>query len=81
MQKKSDQNGNFSPEQAMRLAQSDAGQQLLSLLQQTQGEKLRYAMDQASAGDMAQVQKAMQELMRDQKAQALLKKLQEQSNG
>ncbi len=81
MQKKSEQNGNFSTEQAMRLAGSHAGKQLFAFLQQTQGDKLQYAMDQAAAGDMAQVKKAMQDLMRDQKAQELLKKMQEQANG
>lgn len=77
MQKKNDGFGDFDIQQAMRLANSDAGRQLLSLLQSTQGKKLQDAMDQAAAGNYDQVKKTMQELMANDQAQQLMKKMQE----
>lgn len=77
MQKKNDRFGDFDIQQAMRLANSDAGRQLLSLLQSTQGKKLQDAMDQAAAGNYDQVKKTMQELMDNDQAQQLMKKMQE----
>ena len=44
MQKNSD---NFSMQEALRLAGSDAGQQLLALLRQSNGTQLQQAMEQA----------------------------------
>lgn len=81
MQKKSEDFNDFSMGEAMRLAQSDAGQQLFALLQATQGEQLQAAMDQAAAGDYAGVKKTMQFLLADQQAQALLKQLRGDPNG
>ena len=46
MQKNSYSFNNFSIDEAMKLAQSEAGQRLLSLLQETKGDALRTAMDQ-----------------------------------
>ena len=77
MQKKNDRFGDFDIQQAMRLANSDAGRQLLNLLQSTQGKKLQDAMDQAAAGNYGQVKKTMQELMANDQAQQLMKKMQE----
>lgn len=77
MQKKNDRFGDFDIQQAMRLANSDAGRQLLNLLQSTQGKKLQDAMDQAAAGNYDQVKKTMQELMANDEAQQLMKKMQE----
>lgn len=64
-----------SIQEAMKLAQSDAGQQLLKLLQQSQGEQLQKAMDQAAAGDYSQVKETMQALLSSPEAKALLEKL------
>lgn len=77
MQKKSDGIHDFSIQQAMKLANSDAGQQLFSLLKNTQGQQLQSAMDQAAAGDYDQMKKTMQALLSSQQAQELLKKMQE----
>lgn len=77
MQKKNDGFGDFDIQQAMRLANSDAGRQLLNLLQSTQGKKLQDAMDQAAAGNYDQVKKTMQELMANDQARQLMKKMQE----
>ena len=65
----------FPMEEAMRMAQSDAGQQLLAFLQQTQGQQLQNAMDQAAAGDYEQVRRTMQTMLASPEAQAILKKL------
>ena len=81
MQKKSDGFHDFSMADAMRLAQSDAGKQLFTLLQSTQGQQLQQAMDQASSGNYAQVKQTVQALMASEQAQALLKQLQEETNG
>ena len=65
----------FPMEEAMRMAQSDAGQQLLAFLQQTQGQQLQNAMDQAAAGVYEQVRRTMQTMLASPEAQAILKKL------
>lgn len=77
MRKKNEEFPDFNLQQAMRLAKSDAGQQLLQLLQSTQGTKLQGALDQAAAGNYEQVKKTMQELLSNQEAQDLLRKMQE----
>jgi len=81
MQKKTDGIGDFSMQEAMQLAQSNAGKQLFAFLQNTQGDKLQNAMDQAAAGDLSQVKKTMEELMASPQAQALLQKLRGHGNG
>ena len=71
-------NGNISNEkihEAMKLAQSDAGRELYALLQRTQGKQLQSAMDQASAGDYAQVQKTLSSLLSNPEAKKLLEKM------
>lgn len=72
MQKNADR---FSMQEVMRLAQSDTGQQLLALLKRENGAALQQAMDQAAAGDYAQVQKTMSSLLTSPEAQALLRQL------
>jgi len=81
MQKNSDGFHNFSLQEAMRLAQSDAGQRLIALLQATQGDALRTAMDQASSGDYTNAQKTMQSLLADDRARELLRQLKGDPNG
>lgn len=75
MDKNANQAQSFSMQEAMKLAQSDAGKQLYALLQQTQGEQLQNAMDQAAAGDYDQVKKTMSTLLSSPEAKALLKQL------
>lgn len=70
--------GTISGEQiqeAMKLAQSDAGRQLYALLQQTQGQQLQSAMEQASAGNYDAVKKALSTMLSDPQAQKLLKQM------
>lgn len=64
---------NFSMEQAMAFAASPAGQQLLSMLQQTGGSELNSAREQAAAGDMEQAKQTLSQLLNDPKIKALLK--------
>ena len=81
MQKNSEGFHDFSMADAMRLAQSDAGQQLFALLQSTNGQQLQAAMAQASAGNYNEMRQTVQALMASRQAQELLKQLQEEQNG
>lgn len=65
----------FSLREAMRLAKTPAGQQLMALLQQSCGSELQKAMDRASAGDYAQAQQTISRLLQSPEAQALLKQM------
>ena len=47
-----DEKTNYSVEQAKKLANSDAGKKLFALLQQTQGDQLKTAMEDAAANAM-----------------------------
>lgn len=62
-------------QEAMKLAQSPAGQQLIGLLQQTGGNDLQSAMEKAAAGDYSQAKQAIQALMQNPEAQKLLKQM------
>lgn len=76
-----EQNGNFSMEDARRIAESDAGQQLMSALRRNNGEQLKAAMAQASAGDYAQVQKTLSSALAAPEIRELLKQLGGQYGG
>ena len=71
----------ISPEQMKKLAESDVGKQLFALLQQTQGEQLKTAMDRAAAGDYTAAKNAMADIMKSPQAMALLMKLRSGQNG
>ena len=68
-------NQHFSMEDAKRLAQSEAGQKLLALLQSQNGPQLQVAMEQASSGNYEQLKKTLSSLMASEDARALLKQL------
>ena len=72
MQKNSE---NFSMQEALRLAKSDAGQQLLAHLQRADSEHLKQAMEQAAAGNLEQAKNTLSALLASEEAQALIKKL------
>ena len=78
MKKNSD---NFSMQEALRLAQSDTGQQLLSLLRAQDGDTLKQAMDQAAAGDYENMISTMSALLAAPEAKALLEQLGREKNG
>ena len=64
--------GNFSIEDAMRLASTQQGQQLLDMARQAGGEKLQKA---AASGDMEAVKAALGPLLASQQFRALMEEL------
>ena len=66
---------NFSMQEAMRLASTPAGQQLLALLQKNNGPELQSAMNQAAAGNYEQAKRALSSLLSDPEARKLLEQL------
>ena len=72
MQKNSE---DFSVQEALRLAKSPAGQQLLAMLRQTDGDALQQVMQQAAAGDYTQAKTTISQLLSTPEAQKLLEQL------
>lgn len=72
---------NFSMEEAKRLASTDAGRQLLALLQGSHAQEASRAAASAESGDMEQAKRALSAFLKDPQAQALLRKLQEERHG
>ena len=70
-----EQQPDFSADDVKRLAQSKAGQDLYSLLQQTRAKELKDAMAQAATGDMEQVKKTIAAMMDSPEAKSLLEQL------
>ena len=66
---------NLSMEEAKRFAQSEAGQQLLTLFQSQSPRQLQKAMQQASSGDYEQLQKTLKTFMASPEAKTLLNQL------
>ena len=64
-----------SIQDALRLAQSETGQQLLSLLKKQNPRQLQLAMAQASAGNYEQMKQTISALLASEDAQSLLKEL------
>jgi hypothetical protein len=62
-------------EEARRLAQSEAGQQLLTLFRNQSPSQLHRAMQQASSGDYEQLKQTLQTLMASPEANTLLNQL------
>ena len=65
----------FSMQEALRLAKSPAGQQLLAMLRQADNEQLRQAMQQASAGDFSKAGETLNTLFSSPEAKKLLDEL------
>ncbi len=61
-----------SLQQAMRFAQSSAGQQLLAQLQKSQDPAVQNAMAQATAGNYEQAQRSLRSLLNSPEFQELL---------
>ena len=72
MQKNSE---DFSMQEALRLAQSPAGQQLLAMLRQSDTGQIQQALDQANAGDLKSAKKALSSLLADPQIQKMLGQL------
>lgn len=72
MQKKSQ---DFSTEEIMRLAQSPAGKQLITLLQQGDSSQLQQAVSQAQSGNYTAASQTLSAMLSSPQAQKLLKEL------
>ena len=66
---------NFSLEEAMRLANSPAGKQLMALLQQQPKETLNAAADQATAGNLEAAKATLGSLLSSKEMQTLMRQL------
>lgn len=69
------QNSNEAMQEALRLAKTPAGQQLLQLLQQNNATQLQKAMSSAAAGDYAQAKQTLSALLDTPEAKKLLNQL------
>lgn len=72
---------NFSMEEIMRLANTDAGRRLMAFLQSNHPQAVSRAATSAQEGNLEQAQQALAAFLRDPKAQALLRQLQEEQHG
>lgn len=72
MQKNSEK---FSVQDAMRLADTPAGQELLNLLRRGDSSELQQAAQMASEGNYAQAQQLLSGLLQDPEVQRLLSKM------
>ena len=72
MNKNSD---NFSMQEAMRLAQSEAGQQLFAMLREQNGTAIDHAMTMAAAGDYTQVKQTLSSLLSSPQVRAMLEQM------
>ena len=72
MQENSNQ---FLMQEALRLAGTPAGQQLLALLQKNGGESLQQAMNRAASGNYDQAKSTLASLLKDPEAKKLLEQL------
>lgn len=66
---------NFSIQEAMRLANSPAGKQLMALLQKQPKEALNAAADQAAAGNLDAAKASLQAILSSKEAQAFMAQL------
>ena len=69
---------NMDLTEIMRLAQTPAGRQLLTMLQESGGQELQNAITKASGGDYRDAQKAVASFLSDPEARALLEQLRRQ---
>ena len=65
----------FSIQEAKRLAKTPEGQKLMSMLQQTDGNKLQQAMEQATAGNYKEAGFILQNLLSSPEAQQLIQQI------
>ena len=66
---------NDAIQEAMRLANSPAGKQLLQMLQSGGGEDMNRAMALVSSGDYEGAKALLNQMLRDPKAKALLNQM------
>ena len=73
--------GNFSMEEIMQLANSEAGQKLIAIMKSQNSDQLQKAAEEAAAGHYAQATKTMSGALNSKQVQELLAQLRGQSNG
>ena len=66
---------NFSMQDAMQMANTEAGKQLLKLLQSNNADALKQAMSQAKQGDYSGLSKTLAPLMNKPEVQQLLRQM------
>ena len=69
------EHSNLSMQEAVTLANSAAGQQLLSALSSSHGEEMEQAFAQAAAGNYAQLKATLEKLMASPEAKAMVDRL------
>ena len=69
------QNNEHAIQEAMRIAKSSAGQQLLRMLQQGNQESLDRAMQLAAAGNYEQAKMILNKVLSDPQSKEILRKL------
>ncbi len=67
--------GDFSMRNAMELANSPAGQQLLNLLKNADSAALKNAMNEAASGNYEKVKQSLTPFLENPETQALLRQL------
>ena len=72
---------NLSIQQAMQLANSEAGQQLLALLRSQNSQALNAAMEDAAGGDYDKVKDRLSTMVQSPQVQALMEQLRRNGNG
>lgn len=72
MQKNSD---NLSMQEALRLAKSEAGQQLFAALRSKNSQAMDQAMEQAAAGDYSQVKETLSALLSSTEIKAMMEQM------
>jgi len=72
---------NISMEKAMRLAQSNAGQQLFQAMQTQDGVSLNQAMADAKNGDYEKVRQRLSAMLESPQIRELIGRLQEEEHG
>ena len=66
---------NINLSELMKIANSTAGQELLSLVQNKKDEKFDEAMQLAQSGDFSQAQEIISKILSTPEAEALMKKI------
>ena len=66
---------NFSIQDAMRMANTDAGKKLLNTLQTSNSDTFAQAMAQAKQGDYSELQKTLAPILASAEVQKLLKQM------
>lgn len=69
------QNNQDAIREAMRMAQTPAGQQLIQMLRSGNSQELKTAMGRAAAGDYAAAKQALSEILNNPEAQKLLRQM------